>query len=379
MAPYRKFFFLLLILTLPVIQPIGAGAQEETEINSNGVQAHITQVDNSQFPSVTVYVSVTDGNDDPVAVRPSQIVLDEDGQRITPGMIQSAGDIGALTTMLVIDVSGSMNSNNKLDSAKSAAQAYVNQARPSDTIGLMTFNTQVDYVQPLTDNHPALLEAIEKLKASDDTAMYDALSQGIDIIQREEGRVAVIILTDGLDNRSKISPQEVLARIGPGGLSISTIGLGDPTHSKKAISGLDEAALVALAEKAGGGYGYANDEVSLRNLYERYGRALQSEYVITYTSPSQLRDGVNRRLEVSLELEPGQVVAGQESPVAYNPGGLIPEVAQPANWAVFLALLAGLLILLFIPLVIGKVLAMRHKPEEKSKKIRLGSKIKLRN
>ncbi len=85
MAPYRKFFFLLLILTLAIIQPIGAGAQEETEINTNGVQAHITQVDNSQFPSVTVYVSVTDGNGDPVAVRPSQIVLDEDGQRITPG------------------------------------------------------------------------------------------------------------------------------------------------------------------------------------------------------------------------------------------------------------------------------------------------------
>jgi hypothetical protein len=84
-------------------------------------------------------------------------------------------------------------------------------------------------------------------------------------------------------------------------------------------------------------------------------------------------------LTASLELEPGQVVGAQESPVAYNPGGLVPEVAQPANWAVFIALLAGLLILLFIPMVIGKLLAMRRKPEEKSKNIRLGPKIKLRN
>jgi hypothetical protein len=113
-------------------------------------------------------------------------------------------------------------------------------------------------------------------------------------------------------DNAAISPQEVW-RGSTGWISISTIGLGDPTHSKKAISGLDEAALVALAEKAGGGYGYANDEASLRNLYERYGRALQSEYAITYASPSQLRDGVNRRLEVSLELEPGQVV-GQSHP-----------------------------------------------------------------
>lgn len=374
----KKLFLLLVVLAVAASWPSTATAQE-TKVAPGGIQAHITQVDNSQFPNVTVYVSVTDANGEPVEVSPSQIILQEDGQRITPGMIHSSGDIGTLTTMLVIDVSGSMNSNNKLDSAKSAAQAYVRQARPSDLIGLMTFNTEIEYVQPLTDHHVALIEAIGKLKASQDTAMYDALSQAIGIIQREAGRVAIIVLTDGLDNRSKISPQEVLSKIGPGGLSISTIGLGDPTHSKRAVSGLDEAALVALAEKAGGGYGYANDETSLRNLYERYGRALQSEYVITYTSPSQLRDGVNRQLTAEVELEPGQALGSLASPVAYNPGGLVPEVAQPANWVVFFSLIAGLVLLLFVPLIIGKLFSGRQKDGEKSKNIRLGPKIKLRS
>lgn len=374
----RKVFYIFIVLALAAMHAAPVRAQE-TQVVPGGIQAHITQVDNSQFPNVTVYVSVTDANGEPVKVSPSQIILQEDGQRITPDRINSSGDVGILTTMLVIDVSGSMNSDNKLDSAKSAAQAYVNQARPTDLIGLMTFNTAVEYVQPLTDNRPALIDAIKNLKASDDTAMYDALSQAIGIVQREAGRVAIIVLTDGLDNRSKISPQEVLSRIGPGGLSISTIGLGNPAHSKRALSGLDEAALVALAEKAGGGYGYANDEISLRNLYERYGRALQSEYVITYTSPAQLRDGVNRRLTASLELEPGQVVGAAASPVAYNPGGLVPEVAQPANWVVFFILIAGLLVLLFIPIIIGKLFSGRRKPEAKSKNVRLGPKIKLRS
>jgi VWFA-related protein len=378
MSALRKIFLAIVILSLVMIQVTVVSAQEVT-LTPNGIQAKITQVDNSKFPSVTAYISVTDANGEPVQVSPAQIILEEDGQRITPDMILSEGDVGALTTMLVMDISGSMNSNNKLEAAKAAAEAYVNQARPSDLIGLMTFNTKVEYVQSLTTDHKLLIDAIKNLKAKDDTAMYDALLKAIETIQREAGRVAIILLTDGLDNRSKISPQEVLTRIGPGGLSISTIGLGDPTQSRSALSSLDEKALKALADKAGGGYGYANDEVSLRSLYERYGRALQSEYVIAYTSPSALRDGVNRRLNVSLELEPGQQAGAAVSPVSYNPGGLVPEVAQSAPWMWFFIMLIGLLLLLFVPLLIGGLLGKRRSPDKANKHVRLGPKIKLRS
>ena len=64
-----------------------------------------------------------------------------------------------------------------------------------------------------------------------------------ELLEAIQGRVAVIALTDGLDNRSKTSPQEVIQMIGPEGLSISTIGLGEPTHSTSALSGLNEPAL----------------------------------------------------------------------------------------------------------------------------------------
>ena len=66
------------------------------------------------------------------------------------------GGVGPLTTMLVMDVSGSMDKNNKIDGAKAAAKAYVDQMRPGDQAGLMIYNTQVHYVQSLTDDHAAL-------------------------------------------------------------------------------------------------------------------------------------------------------------------------------------------------------------------------------
>jgi VWFA-related protein len=327
---------------------------QQTTPAGNNLNARITQVDTTNFPKVTVYVSVTDAAGEPVAVSPSRLVLMENGAPVKIDEIGGPGEIGPLATMLVMDVSGSMNSAGKLEAAQAAARSYVDQARPQDLIGLMTFNTKIEYVQPLTGNHQKLMEAIDGLKAKDDTAMYDALARSMEFLEAVTGRKAVIGLTDGLDNRSKLSPQELIQMIGPAGLSISIVGLGDPTKSKTSLSGLNEPALKALAAEAGGVYGYANDAESLRKLYELYGRALQSEYVITYTTPSKLRDGINRSLSVSLS-DTETAVGSTGKPIHYNPGGLVPEVATPASWGVFIALLVGVALLLLIPMLFGKV------------------------
>jgi VWFA-related protein len=320
----------------------------------NQAAIHITQVDTSKFPQVTVYVSVTDASGEPLAVDPNQIQIFENGQLVQPQQVSGQGEIGPLTTMLVMDVSGSMFDAGKLEAAKAAAQAYVEQMRPSDQAGLLTFNTDVSYPQPITSDRQALIDAIDRLNASGDTAMYDALDRAEEILQAVPGRKAIIVLTDGLDNRSAHTPDQVIQAIGAGGLSISIIGLGDP--NKLGInSGLDQAALQSLAKRAGGVYGYANDPQALVGLYERYGRALQSEYSFTYTSLLPLRDGLNRALTV-------QLGTGAEAQSQYNPGGVLPEVAHSASWPVFAILLAVLVALLFVPGLIGRLLARKSKP-----------------
>jgi len=326
--------------------PQPANAQgEETKIK-------ITQVDASQFPKIKVYVSVTNAAGEPVAVPASQLQLTENGQPVKTETVSGAGEVGPLTTLLIVDVSGSMNQGDKLAAAKSAAQAYVDQMRPGDQAGLVTFNTQVKYVQEVTSDHAALKQAIEGLKAFNDTAMYNALAKGEVILAPLPGRKAMIVLTDGLDNTSRYTAEEVLQGIGPSGLTISTIGLGDPTQLGISNAGLDEATLKSVAERAGGVYSYTNDPDSLRNLYELYGRALQSEYVLTYLSSATLRDGVNRSLNVSL----GE--AGAAGEAVYNPGGVLPEVAQPGAWLLFGSLLLGLLALLFAPIMIQRGVAL---------------------
>ncbi|HKY78821.1 MAG TPA: VWA domain-containing protein [Anaerolineales bacterium] len=343
MNTFRKISILVVLLSLSTaaFAPLGQGAEN----------VRITQIDTTRFPRVTFYVSVTDADGEPRAVDASRFIINEDGQQIPLDQIEGIGEVGPLTTLLVMDISGSMNSAGKLDSAKSAAHEFIDRMRDIDQAGIIAFNTQVQTVQDLTSDADALHSAIDGLAADGQTAMYDALLVAIDQLEGVGGRKAIIVLTDGLDNSSSADTDRVVKRIGPAGFSVSTVGLGVPADVLDEMTGIDEEGLQDLSDRAGGVYGYAEDKDSLRRLYETYAVSMQSEYAITYTSPAELRDGVNRSLSVSLApIGGGKAEAGGDT--RYNPGGLVPEVEQPASWPVFAAVVLGLAALVAIPLVL---------------------------
>jgi VWFA-related protein len=335
-----------LILNLGLIPLLMLFSAPTAFAQQSGPQIRITQVDKSHFPRVTVYVSVVDENGNPVGIDPKTIQIVENNQAMQPteirGGAESASQMVPITTMLVIDISGSMDKNGKLAAAKEAAQKYVSQMRPGDQAGLMTYDTKTYYVQPITTDTAALTAAIDALKTGSDTAMYNALIEAEKNLEPISGRKSVIVMTDGLDNKSQATADDVIKGIGQSGLSISTIGFGDA--AAKGQVGLDEAGLKSLAEKAGGLYAFANDAETLSKIYQQYGEVLQSEYALTYISPTSLRDGVNRGLSVSLN---GNVATVS---TRYNPGGLLPEVTVQ-SWSLFFTIFVALLALLALPFI----------------------------
>ena len=137
---------------------------------------------------------------------------------------------------------------------------------------------------------------------------------------------------------------DVIAGISQSGLTISTIGFGDA--ATRGQVGLDAKGLQSLAEKTGGLYSFAGDAETLSAVFQQYGQVLQSEYALTYISPTTLRDGVNRGLTASLS---GNAASTSSR---YNPGGLLPEVTAQ-SWSMFLAALAVLLLLLALPFLVN--------------------------
>ena len=119
----RRILLLLpLVLLLLVLVPIFGQAQPSATPSPS--PAHVTQVDAAHYPDVTLYVGVTGPDGKPLGgLAARDFAVTEDGQPVT--LADFAGGAGPISTVLVIDRSGSMEENDKIVGAQDAARAFV--------------------------------------------------------------------------------------------------------------------------------------------------------------------------------------------------------------------------------------------------------------
>lgn len=119
---------------------------------------------------------------------------------------------------LVIDTSGSMFGD-KLDEAKEAAIAFLDDTELTNRVGLITFSSNAEVAVPLDrveSNRQALETAIRSLQADGDTALNEALVESLDLMAEveDDNRIrAVILLSDGADTASELARIDVVERI----------------------------------------------------------------------------------------------------------------------------------------------------------------------
>ena len=133
-----------------------------------------------------------------------------------------------LWVALVVDVSGSMADDGKLDRAKEAAKAFTSRLRAKDRTAIVTFSDKVILHQQPTGDPGVLRRAIDSLQAKGPTRMNDGLARGVaEVLRAREGaRRAVILLSDGEDTGSET---DLAAAVGPAvaaRVPIYTVGLG---------------------------------------------------------------------------------------------------------------------------------------------------------
>ena len=133
---------------------------------------------------------------------------------------------------LVVDSSVSMTS--KLPKVKESLGDFLNNLSPCDEASLFAFNGQVYQLQPFSTDHQTAAERIKPLNANGKSALYDATNAAL---QRLEGvsypNRMLILISDGIDNSSTVTEQEVAARASKDGIPIYAIGIGDPNAPEK--------------------------------------------------------------------------------------------------------------------------------------------------
>jgi Ca-activated chloride channel family protein len=148
--------------------------------------------------------------------------------------------------VLVVDVSGSMQDEGKMDQAKAGLGAFLQRILAEDRVGLVTFSSTAQVAvppAPLSENRIALDSAIQDLRPQGKTAIYDGLmagKQALDSIppEKEDRIKAIVLITDGLENASGTTFEQLKQEFDETGISIFPVAYGTETDQSEASKSL---------------------------------------------------------------------------------------------------------------------------------------------
>jgi Ca-activated chloride channel homolog len=172
--------------------------------------------------------------------------------------------------LLVVDTSGSMADENRLERAKGGLSSFLRNVGRQDSVGLTIFSDQITPlipVGPYRDNAPKLRETVRNLIADGGTAVYDATIEGFRRVRSgasAERINAVVVLTDGEDTDSGASADEVVEAVRAQGDSDDQVRVFTIAYSAGAGGAAE--ALQRISE-ASGGQAYEGDTEDIEAVY----------------------------------------------------------------------------------------------------------------
>jgi Ca-activated chloride channel homolog len=136
---------------------------------------------------------------------------------------------------ILVDTSGSMEP--KLMQARAAITEFVNDLNPRDDVFLFAFSSQPFLLQPFTIDHQAVISRLSLLYAQGETAIFDTIIDGLLMVRHGRwDKKALLVVTDGQDNASAQSLQQVISYARQMGVLIYSIGIGNSNVDSSAIS-----------------------------------------------------------------------------------------------------------------------------------------------
>jgi Ca-activated chloride channel homolog len=277
---------------------------------------------------VMLNVSVRDraSNRSLSGLRREDFVVYEDGVEQSVGHFETTEV--PFNLLLLLDVSGSTEWY--LHLIKSASIDFTHQIKENDRIALAAFNTSLQFIQGFTSDRDQVSRAIDSLRSGGGTSFYDALDIcAREYIQDAEGRKAIVVFTDGLDNRldvgdgSRISFNRLFANIQEIDAIIYPIFLDTGAGQETAIGGRSRGSpgsriereandkareqLQMIADQTGGRMYSPRRVQDLRGVYSEIADDLRVQYRIGYSPTNTAHDGSWRSVQVKIRKRPDAV------------------------------------------------------------------------
>ncbi|MFQ6040718.1 MAG: VWA domain-containing protein, partial [Candidatus Poribacteria bacterium] len=191
----------------------------EVEVSAKvatAMRVTINQIDASYYPDVICYVVVTDEADRPLSgLTKDNFSVSEGGviqniSSVSSIALGRGGQPAPISVVLTVDKSGSMAEEGKMAAAVSAATKFIDLMRSDDKALIVGFSDDVMIYGSPSSSRPYLRNLVKSLTTGGRTALYDAVSISTDEVVKESGRKAVLALTDGIENQSKIRYEKMI-------------------------------------------------------------------------------------------------------------------------------------------------------------------------
>lgn len=211
-----------------------------------------------------------------------------------------------ISMVLAIDTSGSMRT--MLDSVIKASTNLVKESRKGDEVAVIEFKDEPALLEEFTSNINDVIDTLQGLIASRQTAMLDALYLGADYASKEgkNRRKAVVIVTDGIDKDSYYKFNEVVNHLRETDVQIYLIGFTSNLSKDGAwVFGRSdkekaENLLKQLAEETGGKAFFPRELSEVHTIAQQISTDLRTQYSIGYYPTNSKRDGTFRSVKVTI-------------------------------------------------------------------------------
>jgi Ca-activated chloride channel family protein len=214
------------------------------------------------------------------------------------------GEGTAQELVVAVDVSGSMAE--AMPACRQAVRGFLSSLTREDRVTLLAFNDTVFTLAKREADGAARLRAVDRLAPWGGTALYDTLLRALDILDRQSGRRALVLFSDGEDQSSHSTVEDVERRVEVSNTPIHIIAQGKGTREAQLKRVLDR-----LADVSGGRAFYTDGVDELPAVFAEITEVLQSQYLLAYDPTNPKRDGSWRSIRVEVAGKPHRVRARQ--------------------------------------------------------------------
>lgn len=290
--------FLLLTLPAMILARAGRGQDPQAPPPSDKADKQPASTLKIDVELVLVNATVTDSLNRYVSgleAQHFQIWEDQIEQKIE---YFNAEDV-PISIGIIFDVSGSMK--DKINTARVAATTFLKSGNPEDEYFIVSFANRPEMMADFTTDITKLQSKLILTPAKGMTAMYDSVYVGLEKLKEGTNpKKALLLITDGEDNRSRYTFQNVKEFVKEQDVQIYGIGIVDDWNSQLSAGKTGRAMIEELAEITGGGAYFPDSVYELEDICTKIAVELKNQYVIGYHSTNETKNGKWRKLRMKV-------------------------------------------------------------------------------